>query len=95
VSHPLPTHLTIVSRDELQMLHRQYLSPLDGIRDIAASMVRDWGYDPADHPGLLDVLEAGAWEAFSDTVHDIMRDRGLRGPADAVAAAAAGGEQRG
>lgn len=74
--------LATVWRKDLDYLHRQYLSPLDGIRDIAESMVREWGYDPADWPGLLEDLEASTWEAFSDTARDVMRDHGLRGPAD-------------
>lgn len=72
-------------KSQLDWEKGQYCSPLDGIRDIAANIVRDWGYDPSDYPGLLDDLEAECWAAFSDTARDVMRDRGLRGPADPVA----------
>jgi hypothetical protein len=71
-----------VPRSELEWLHHQYLSPLNGIRDIAQCLVQDWGYNHVDYPGLLDELEASTWEAFVEAAHDVMRTHGLRGPAD-------------
>lgn len=75
---------------DAEWLWRQYLSPLNGMRDIAEFMVNEWGYSCADYPGLLDELEAATWEAFSDAARDVMREHGLRGPADAAAETEAG-----
>lgn len=72
-----------------EWLAQQYLSPLFGMRQIAASLVRDWGYEPAEHPALMDELEAAVSEVCVDTAYEVMREHGLPGPADREAAESA------
>jgi hypothetical protein len=65
-----------------QWLNRNASSPLNGLRNIAADLVEEWGYNPAEHPGLMDALEMACWEAFSDTAREVMREHGLTSPDD-------------
>jgi hypothetical protein len=61
-------------------LHRQYWSPLSGLRDLARALVADWEYDADEYPAMLDELEQALGEAIVDTAQEIMREHGLEWP---------------
>ncbi|MFJ9029779.1 hypothetical protein ACIRQP_14845 [Streptomyces sp. NPDC102274] len=68
----------IVSRREYDHLRDCYLSPLSGMRDLGAVLVREWGHDPDEHPELLAQLEVELSAAHVETAADLMREHGLR-----------------
>lgn len=68
--------------EKIAALLEHWISPLNGLREVWADLVIQWGYDPADYPALIDELEMACWEAASETAYEVMREHGLVGPAD-------------
>ncbi|MEU2180254.1 hypothetical protein [Streptomyces thermolilacinus] len=64
-------------RRDLDWLRACYWSPLTGMRDIAATLLAEWGHRPEDHPALLAELETELSGALIDTAADVMREHGL------------------
>ncbi|HEY6116163.1 MAG TPA: hypothetical protein VI172_09415 [Candidatus Dormibacteraeota bacterium] len=71
-----PDYVTL-PRSLYEHLTDFYLSPLSGMRDLGAVLVREWGHDPADHPELMAELEVELSGAHVETAADLMRDYGL------------------
>ncbi|MFI8254110.1 hypothetical protein [Streptomyces filamentosus] len=74
----LPRGYVLIEASLLAHLTDCYLSPLSGMRDLGAVLVREWGHDPADHPALMDVLKGELSAAHVETAADLMREHGLR-----------------
>lgn len=74
---PLPEHVTL-KRSDFEWLRACYWSPLSGMRDVAKTLLAEWGHDPAEHPELVDEMEIELSGALIETAADLMRDRGLR-----------------
>ncbi|CUW31733.1 MULTISPECIES: hypothetical protein [Streptomyces] len=72
-----PDYVTI-PRSTYEHLSACYLSPLSGMRDLGAVLVREWGHDPEQHPDLMDELEIELSAAHIETAADLMRQHGLR-----------------
>jgi hypothetical protein len=72
-----PAYVTLPRKD-YEWLSACYWSPLTGMRDVAASLLVEWGHDPADHGWLLDEMEQELSSALVETAADLMRDSGLR-----------------
>jgi hypothetical protein len=77
MSH-LPPDYTVIHRADLDHLRACYMSPLSGMRDLGAVLVREWGHDPDRQPELMSVLEVELSGALVETAADLMRDHGLR-----------------
>lgn len=70
--------LAIISREEYESLRQHYFSPLDGVRDLAADLVREWGHNPAEHDTLLDSMAEDLAEAIVEAGAEAMRKYGLK-----------------
>lgn len=68
----------ILPRSMYEHLSDFYLSPLTGMRDLGAVLVREWGHDPEQHPELMAELEVELSGAHVETAADLMREYGLR-----------------
>ncbi|MFC4006591.1 hypothetical protein ACFOY2_05120 [Nonomuraea purpurea] len=53
----------------------------------AASFVAAAGYDPDEHPDVVEALETELREVVVDTAADVMREHGLRSETDPLAPA--------
>jgi hypothetical protein len=69
-------HVTL-PRSTYEHLSACYLSPLSGMRDLGAVLVREWGHNPDDHPELMDELEVELSGLHIETAADLMRQHGL------------------
>lgn len=58
----------------------------------AASFLAAAGYDPADHPKVVEALETELREAVVDTAYEVMREYGLRPEIDPLAPANGGSD---
>ena len=67
-----------IRRDEYEHLRDFYLSPLSGMRDLGAALIREWGHNPDDYPELIAQMEAELSGAHFETAADLMREHGLR-----------------
>ncbi|MEU5496126.1 hypothetical protein [Streptomyces griseofuscus] len=67
-----------IRRDEYEHLRDFRLSPLSGMRDLGAVLVREWGHNPEQHPQLMDELEIELSAAHIETAADLLRQHGLR-----------------
>ncbi|MEU0317081.1 hypothetical protein [Nocardioides sp. NPDC006273] len=74
----IPPGYTLIETSRLAHLNDCYLSPLSGMRDLGAILVREWGHDPAGHPELMDELEVELSAAHIETAAGLMREHGLR-----------------
>ncbi|MFD5910277.1 hypothetical protein ACFWHL_16320 [Streptomyces massasporeus] len=73
-----PHGYVTLRRDEYEHLRDFRLSPLSGMRDLGAALVREWGHDPDEHPALMVELEVELSAAHVETAADLMRQHGLR-----------------
>lgn len=76
--HHTDPSLAIISREEYENLKQHYFSPVNGIRDLAADLLREWGHDPAKHDTLLDLMAEEITEALIEAGSDTMREHGLK-----------------
>lgn len=74
----IPDGYVTMPRSTYEHLSACYLSPLSGMRDLGAVLVREWGHNPDDHPALMDDLEIELSGAHVETAADLMREYGLR-----------------
>jgi hypothetical protein len=70
--------LAIISREYYEALRRQYFSPLNGVRNLAADFMQEWGHDPAEHGELLDCMAEEITEAMIEASAETMRQHGLK-----------------
>ena len=73
----LPSGYVLIEKKALDHLNSCYLSPLSGMRDLGAVLVREWGHNPDDHPQLMAELEVELSGAHVETAADLMREHGL------------------
>ncbi|MFJ3984367.1 hypothetical protein [Streptomyces fungicidicus] len=74
----IPHDYVTLPRSTYEHLNACYLSPLSGMRDLGAVLVREWGHNPDDYPELMDALEIELSAAHVETAADLMREHGLR-----------------
>lgn len=74
---PHDPRFVTLERSTYEHLSACYMSPLSGMRDLAAVLLAEWGHDPEDHSELLDEMEIELSGALVETAANMMRDHGL------------------
>ncbi|MEX5711887.1 hypothetical protein AB1484_27230 [Parafrankia sp. FMc6] len=59
--------------------HTLEIGEMEGVVE---DLIKDWGYDPAEHGDLVRATATTILEDAVDTAYELMRKHGLRGPAD-------------
>ncbi|MGW4438014.1 hypothetical protein ACWELO_20005 [Streptomyces sp. NPDC004596] len=52
-----------------------YWLPMNGMRDVAANLLVEWGHRPEDHTEVVDALEIELSDALIETASDVMREQ--------------------
>lgn len=59
-----------------------YTLEIGEMEGMVEDLIKDWGYDPAEHADFVRATATAILEDAVDTAYELMRKHGLRGPAD-------------